>query len=145
MDDNETSFTEEVWERAYDEAGAFSDLYGCDEKKRERLTVAFANTIMSGLAEGAGLPCSDAAMDVVVERLRQIAGEGFSAAHDDAHQHGKLAQAATCYAIGGSDRHWPFDKSWFKRSTYRRDLVKAAALIIAEIERLDRAKNENLF
>lgn len=34
---------------------------------------------------------------------------------------------------------WPWDGKWWKPSTPRRDLVKAAALIVAEIERLDRA------
>lgn len=33
---------------------------------------------------------------------------------------------------------WPWDESWWKPTTPRRDLVKAAALILAEIERLDR-------
>jgi hypothetical protein len=35
---------------------------------------------------------------------------------------------------------WPggWDWSWFKPTTPRRDLVKAGALIVAEIERLDR-------
>jgi hypothetical protein len=34
---------------------------------------------------------------------------------------------------------WPWDLKWWKPTTPRRDLVKAAALIVAEIERLDRA------
>ena len=34
---------------------------------------------------------------------------------------------------------WPWDGKWWRPTTPRRDLVKAAALIIAEIERLDRA------
>jgi hypothetical protein len=34
---------------------------------------------------------------------------------------------------------WPWDDEWFKLTDPRRDLIKAAALIIAEIERLDRA------
>lgn len=33
---------------------------------------------------------------------------------------------------------WPWDGKWWKPTTARRDLVKAAALIVAEIERLDR-------
>lgn len=37
-------------------------------------------------------------------------------------------------------RQWPFTwwLDWWKPTTYRRDLVKAGALILAEIERLDR-------
>lgn len=34
---------------------------------------------------------------------------------------------------------WPWDASWWKPKDRRRDLVRAAALIVAEIERLDRA------
>ena len=33
---------------------------------------------------------------------------------------------------------WPWDPHWFKTSSRRRDLIKAGALILAEIERLDR-------
>lgn len=38
-------------------------------------------------------------------------------------------------------KHWPLSwaKSWLKPKDRRRDLIRAAALIIAEIERLDRA------
>lgn len=35
---------------------------------------------------------------------------------------------------------WPWDESWWKPTNRRRDLVKAGALILAEIERLDRAE-----
>ena len=34
---------------------------------------------------------------------------------------------------------WPWTSEWWKPSTRRRMLVKAAALILSEIERLDRA------
>ncbi|TIM14496.1 MAG: hypothetical protein E5Y67_12520 [Mesorhizobium sp.] len=33
---------------------------------------------------------------------------------------------------------WPWDASWWKPTARRRDLVKAGALIAAEIERIDR-------
>lgn len=58
-------------------------------------------------------------LDVVSERRRQIYEEGWSPEHDDEHTDGSLADAA----------------AWDRR----RDLVRAAALIVAEIERLDRA------
>lgn len=35
---------------------------------------------------------------------------------------------------------WPWRGSWWKPKNRRRDLVRAAALIVAEIERLDRAE-----
>lgn len=36
-------------------------------------------------------------------------------------------------------RQWPWEAGWWKPKDRRRDLVRAAALLIAEIERLDRA------
>lgn len=88
--------------------------------------------------------------DIAVERARQITAEGWTLDHDDKHAHGQLAKAAASYAygstIGTTSRRWwfpadmwPWDKSWWKLTDPRRDLVKAGALIVAEIERLDRA------
>jgi hypothetical protein len=34
---------------------------------------------------------------------------------------------------------WPWSLHWWKPKSPRRDLIRAAALIVAEIERLDRA------
>ena len=34
---------------------------------------------------------------------------------------------------------WPWDAEWWKPKDRRRDLIRAGALIVAEIERLDRA------
>jgi hypothetical protein len=91
---------------------------------------------------------TQAARDVLAERQRQVETEGWSVEHDDAHERGELASAAACYAknsVTGPARwaglpppDWPWDCRWWKPTTPRRDLVKAAALIIAEIERLDR-------
>jgi len=39
-------------------------------------------------------------------------------------------------------RGWPWAKSWWKPASLRRSLVKAAALLIAEIERIDRRNGE---
>jgi len=88
---------------------------------------------------------SKAIEDVVNERQRQQLIEGWDAAHDDKYVDGELASAAACYALF-ADRpgfstpaHWPWGSEWWKQTNQRRDLVKAAALIIAEIERIDRA------
>lgn len=87
--------------------------------------------------------------DVMDERVRQVEVEGFERQYDDAYQSRDLAAAAACYAmIAGAHRRevfsappigWPWAKSWWKPTDPRRDLVKAGALILAEIERLDRA------
>ncbi|WP_407059208.1 hypothetical protein ACKZDW_02155 (plasmid) [Ralstonia syzygii subsp. celebesensis] len=112
--------------------------------------IRFARTIeqagqRSGVAETA------AARDVLAERARQISAEGWTPEHDDEHADGQMALAAGYYAlacafpherdIGGGrvPSYWPWDKSWWKPRDPRRNLVKAAALVLAEIERLDRA------
>lgn len=98
--------------------------------------------------------------DIAAERQRQIETEGWTPEHDDVHADGgELSRAAACYAAHASafqrvtvdltayrtadparhDYGWPWSSSWWKPSTPRRDLVKAGALIVAEIERLDRA------
>lgn len=92
---------------------------------------------------------SRAAVDVTAERRRQIEVEGWIPEHDDnEHDFGSLARAAACYALGRSTIRaphsadvilWPWDIASWKPSNDRRNLVKAGALILAEIERIDRA------
>lgn len=94
---------------------------------------------------------TDAARDVLAERQRQISVEGWTPEHDDAHEEGSLACAAGCYAIhaglpdearvpkGWAPQDWPWGAEWWKPKDRRRDLIRAGALIVAEIERLDRA------
>lgn len=101
---------------------------------------------------------SKAFSDVLTERGRQMTEEGWTFEHDDQHKNGEMARAAACYAWAAalsndvralmSDtewseavvfrRLWPWDAAWWKPKDRRRDLVRAAALIVAEIERLDR-------
>lgn len=95
-------------------------------------------------------PVPQAWLDVQAERRRQIEAEGWTPEHDDEHSHGQMARAAACYALAGSSAPndgtaallvslaWPWDEQWWKPTTVRRDLVKACALALAEIERLDR-------
>lgn len=87
--------------------------------------------------------------DVLAERQRQITAEGWTPEHDDHHADGSLAAAAAAYAFSAAtaDRYlaadplgfWPWDASWWKPKSPREDLVRAGALILAEIERIDRA------
>ncbi len=100
---------------------------------------------------------SAAALDILTERERQKSQEGWTVAHDDEHTDGSLALAAACYAHGKPhfrmpsnkprdenflNTHaniWPWHLLWWKPKDRRRDLVRAGALILAEIERLDRS------
>ena len=96
---------------------------------------------------------SQAALDVLAERRRQIEVEGWTPEHDDEHGACELSDAAACYALGSEAADvgdvpdcWPqsWDESWWRPSQdRRRNLVKAAALLLAEIERLDRCKPAN--
>lgn len=87
--------------------------------------------------------------EIEAERRRQIDEEGWTPEHDDQHTKGQLGLAACMYAAVASWPRfefeqspwwdmWPWDLKWWKPSTPRRNLVKAGALIVAEIERLDR-------
>ena len=94
-------------------------------------------------AEGA---MAQAIYDLLAERVRQVDYEGWSPEYDDQHTLGELAAAAACYChpepcmdeTKGVPFSWPWQRRWWKPSDRRRDLVKAGALILAEIERLDR-------
>lgn len=105
---------------------------------------------------------------ITQERERQISGEGWTAEHDDDHFSGELALMAALYAtpkllFERVDRAnciefvdpWPFEDLWDKRpangnvvlpnrslSVNKRidQLVKAGALIAAEIDRLERVR-----
>jgi hypothetical protein len=103
-------------------------------------------------------PATQAARDVLAERKRQKIAEGWTEEHDDAHVEGELASAAGCYALLTTqlwreatyvhgrwkdllDQYWPWDRTWWKPKNDRDALVKAGALILAEIERLDRVSS----
>ena len=102
-----------------------------------------------------------AVCDVLAERKRQIGDEEWTESHDDQHDDRSLAAAAASYTKHYVGRAWLIDsfgdgelryqaevmpddwpdswaEHWWKPKNPRRDLVRAAALLIAEIERLDR-------
>jgi hypothetical protein len=100
---------------------------------------------------------------ITAERQRQIESEGYTYEHDDAEKPGALTAAAVCYAsmagsgpqlrnaireqstvLGLAPRGWPWnDKDWKpgnddSNQSRITELVKAGALIAAEIDRLQR-------
>jgi hypothetical protein len=93
-------------------------------------------------------------MLIAAERGRQVDGEGYTEAHDDEHDD-DLVRAAICYLLvtihenpaefptGSPPPEWPWEPDAWKptgdaeRPT--RNLIKAGALIAAEIDRLQRA------
>jgi hypothetical protein len=100
-------------------------------------------------------PLSAFAKAVIAERVRQVEAEGWSTEHDDAHEPGELARAGAAYAIYAPSHildakakniftlalsAWPWSADWWKPRDFRRDLVRSAALVLAEGEKFDRAR-----
>ncbi|EOK5397472.1 hypothetical protein ACM6SP_005964 [Pseudomonas aeruginosa] len=82
-------------------------------------------------------------LDVQAERRRQIEAEGWTPEHDDLYCAAELPRAAAAYILNGANDEapaiWPFVAKWWKPRDARSNYVRAGALILAEIERLDRA------
>lgn len=109
----------------------------------------------SELIDAVGLaPAWRPAYDVMAERQRQISVEGWTPEHDDGHVNDEIAAMACFYAMPPGAREWPATETGYgstlgeaivpnnwvaKQGDRRLELVKAGALILAEIERLDRA------
>jgi len=91
-----------------------------------------------------------AALAVLEERLRQIESKGYTAELDDGYTRGQLADAAGAYAFWAYTCNmdyykvttvppsWPWTPDHWKPTNQRQMLVRAGALILAEIARVDR-------
>ncbi|WP_227369865.1 hypothetical protein [Halomonas sp. M20] len=144
-------------------------IYQCDECKKEgefnrdwvkqRLNETPEASLERHDAEVEARSLADAGItrqiaDLIDERRHQEDAHQFDAAHDDHYTQGELAAAAASYSAYAEDLQqdrplldgwppafWPFEEEWWKPSRNpRRNLVKAAALILAEIERIDRKR-----
>ena len=95
---------------------------------------------------------------IEVERDRQISSEGYTPAHDDEHNEGQLALLAAGYALSSREQGLgsgplstvihvigllPYYDLIFKPKDPIRDLTRAGALILAELERRLRLEDEN--
>lgn len=102
----------------------------------------------------AAVTATIAARDVLIERQRQIIAEGWTPAHDDGHVNEEIAALACFYAMPPGAREWSAKDTGYgdtlgqaivpdgwcpKENDRRTELVKAGALILAELERLDRS------
>ncbi|WP_423177431.1 MULTISPECIES: hypothetical protein [unclassified Stenotrophomonas] len=90
---------------------------------------------------------------IAAERERQLQAEGFSRDCDQQYREGELARAATAYvqlaamdlqvgtrshiALQEPPFFWPWAPEWWKPVDARRDLVRAGALIAAQIDLID--------
>jgi hypothetical protein len=142
---------------------AFPLIYGVKSTHEQDLLIISIFTVAS-ILRGYGWrrlmealhvrrPLSPFMQAVIAERFRQIEGEGWDLEHDDRHEPGELATAGAAYALHTDPTHiragiverccprfWPWSLAWWKPAGFRRDLVKACALIIAEGEKFDRQR-----
>ncbi|MCK9599658.1 MAG: hypothetical protein M0R06_11500 [Sphaerochaeta sp.] len=106
--------------------------------------LAAHNAELDRIAEG-----TDGIALIAQERNRQIKAEGWTEEHDKQHSRGELSMAATCYTLVAVDQikkypsaevmpsFWPWHHLWWKPTKDPiRNLVKAGALIAAEIDRI---------
>lgn len=81
---------------------------------------------------------------IAEERLRQFNEENYTDSKDDYYWQRELAIAALCYLrrviYGGikCPKVWPWPRNAWNPKSKIRDLVRAGALIAAEIDRLQR-------
>ena len=95
---------------------------------------------------------TEALRDVIAEREEQIAKHGYDSDHDDNDMPFAISNVGALYALeAGSalykdvfEHVWP--ATWatehWKPGSQRKSLVKAAAMILAEIEAIDRAEEQ---
>jgi len=97
----------------------------------------------------------DGADRAVAERIRQKSVEGWTPEHDAQHDQGEIALAAACYVMNKMPSYqehwqvstldwWPWHPDWDKREKHDRErsLEIAAALIMAELDRLRAARGK---
>jgi hypothetical protein len=136
-----------AWMKITSLAGDDWDAYDFSANKHGDFTIPLYRHPVATPAAGVQ---GDAARDVLAERARQIEAEGWTRDHDNQHNDGDMAMAAACYALHAAGlyqvtsmaeppEHWPWSYSDWKPKDFRRDLVRAAALLIAEIDHHDLA------
>lgn len=95
---------------------------------------------------------------IIAERKRQIEVEGFTDKNDDTYRDNELGKAAASYLMSPLYRYFNWDKptywpdkwsvKWWKPakdnsiSGRKRELIKAGALILSEMDRLDRLEKK---
>lgn len=113
--------------------------------------------IEQAIRDALSIESSPSWTSVLAERIRQIEHHGYTSVGDDDYQAGQLAAAALSYLeeaycqateFDPAERwhltelipeNWPWqDEDWKPSVAPRRNLVKALALGLAELERLDR-------
>lgn len=93
--------------------------------------------------------------ELLVERRRQVRVEGLDPERDQQYEEGELADAAATYAywayhlgqrkgtLDQTPRTWTLPPEQWKPASQRQMLIKAGALILAELDRLDRQQDHD--
>lgn len=83
-----------------------------------------------------------ALISVLMARQHQL-DLGYTPEHDDKYMHEELEEAAVAYAMADTQKKrlvpWPWSWKHWKPKSKRENLVRACALLLAAIERHDRA------
>lgn len=109
--------------------------------------------VWAGSASAQAVDLGTGVKAIAAERERQLHAEGFTRDGDQQYRRGELARAATAYVQlaamdleAGTRNHiawrepasvWPWAPEWWKPVDARRDLVRAGALIAAQIDAID--------
>lgn len=140
----------------WDAEQAVADVGLSDEPWRSLAIEAATTAALTYAASMSPSVAPPAIMDVAIERARQVSALGWTPEHDDCHDRDlALPRAAACYALAGTGANgpfwitryqtpqqvWPYRWEW-KPKDRRSNLVRAAALLIAEIERVDRVEEK---
>jgi hypothetical protein len=144
-----------------DMAGRFNVDEAVAFQQEHPETAVFPDVEGAAVASNTGGAALSGVCQVMLERSRQENEEGWTPEHDDQHVSGELNDAALAYAYasalqsrgetlryilgldgsGDLPKPWPWGAYWWKPSEDPiRNLVKAGALICAEIDRLERMK-----
>lgn len=121
-------------------------LFEFDTTTKKLETTATDAFLAEVLAQVVKSP-SNAVQSVIAERQRHQSAEGWTPEHDDQYSKSQLLWASSCYVLNAIHPFnripfdWPWTPEWWKPTNPRRDLVKAGALILAEIERIDRQES----
>lgn len=123
-------------------------LEGLDDVQAHRVSMAIDGFLMD----------NGAISDVLAERVDQVFRHGFTREHDATHPPSDLPLAALTYLedaiakLGGAGQAGPVDglapevpaawpwRDFFRPADARTNLVKAAAFLLAAIDRLDDAR-----
>lgn len=127
-------------ETARDSSGELAPVYDLDDAAVTNLQRR--GFVVEPVSEPVTAPTRPSVLDeIAAERAGQVA-KGYDAAHDDEHTTFEISAVAAAVALGGSEfvsfdvPEWA-DTIIAKHDTRQRMII-AAALLVAEIERLDR-------